>query len=85
VVASRLTGRDLTGLAAVQKAWASTVEPSVQEVARPLKLSGSTLVIAVDQPSLATQVRLKSGQVLKQLNAASGLEITGIEVVVRKA
>jgi hypothetical protein len=76
---------DLKGLAAVQRAWEGLVDEGLRAHARPLKLSGSTLVIAVDSPSTATQMRLVSGAIVAQLHQATGVELDGVEVVVRKA
>jgi predicted nucleic acid-binding Zn ribbon protein len=84
-VASGLTKKNLAGFAAVAAAWDAVIGAEIQEHARPLKLEGATLVVAVDAPAWATQVRLLGGAIIRDLNGANNVEVEGIEVVVRKA
>lgn len=82
-VAARIPRANLVGFAAVEQHWADVVDDAIGAHARPLSLKGTTLVVAVDQPVWATQVRLKGGQIVEQLRGKIETPITGLEVVVR--
>jgi predicted nucleic acid-binding Zn ribbon protein len=58
--------------AAVFARWEEAVGPAVAVHARPLRLDGTTLVIGVDAPGYATQLRLLSGQLLARLRDLVG-------------
>lgn len=83
-VVSQISKRDLVGLAAVQQQWDQGIGENVREHASPLRLDGATLVISVDQPTWATQIRLLSGEILETLNAVDGVNIEAVDVVVRR-
>ena len=69
---------------AVWSGWAEAVGPAVAAHARPAALKGSTLVVAVDSPAYATQLRLLGHQLLNRLGQIAGCGvIDAIEVVVR--
>ena len=62
------------GVAAVSvfSRWAEAVGPAVAAHARPLRLDGTRLVVGVDGPAYATQLRLLSGQLLARLRDLVG-------------
>lgn len=63
--------------------WDETVGESIARHTRPLRLEGRTLVVAVDQPAWATQLRALAPGILERLGAATGEMIDHLEVVVR--
>ena len=64
--------------------WEELVGPQVAAHARPLSLPGKVLVVAVDDPAWATQLRLLSASLLARLGELAGAGvITSIEVRVR--
>jgi predicted nucleic acid-binding Zn ribbon protein len=75
-------GRDV--LAAVFSRWPDVVGDAVAAHTRPLSLSRGTLVVAVDQPAWATQLRFLSGDLLARLADVAGPgAVRAIEVRVR--
>jgi predicted nucleic acid-binding Zn ribbon protein len=76
-----------TGGAAVATVWArwgDAVGDAVAAHARPAGLRGTTLVVAVDSPAYATQLRLLGRQLLNRLAEFAGPGvIDAIEVAVR--
>ena len=62
--------------------WEAVVGEAIAAHARPAKLDGGRLVVEVDEPGWATQLRYLEGDVLARLQAA-GVEVTGIDVRVR--
>ena len=82
-VAARLTKVDLLGFAAIVDRWELIVGSPLAAHLRPLKLTGSTLVIAVDAPAWATQTRLSSGSILAAINERTEVHVEDLEVVVR--
>ena len=72
-------------LGTVFSRWAELVGPAVARHARPLRLEGGTLVVAVDEPPWATQLRVLSPGILSRLTAETGEPLDLLEVVVRPA
>lgn len=63
--------------------WEELVGPAVARHTRPLRLEGGTLVVAVDQPPWATQVRVLAPGILSRLTEHTGEPLDQLEVVVR--
>jgi len=64
--------------------WDEAVGAAVAAHARPLSVKGSTLVVGVDTPAYATQLRLLAPQLLKRVAEFGGTgAINAIEVTVR--
>lgn len=78
-----LGGPDTGALAAVFAGWDALVGPGVAAHARPVTLAGGTLVVAVDQPGWATQLRFLEADLLARLADAAGPVVQRIEVRVR--
>lgn len=70
-------------LGTVFSRWDELVGPAVSRHTRPLRLIGSTLVVAVDQPPWATQVRVLAPGILARLSESTGDTLDHLEVVVR--
>ena len=59
-------------LAAVFAHWEELVGPDIAAHAHPRSLRDGVLVVVVDQPAWATQLRFLSGDVLARLHEAAG-------------
>lgn len=69
--------------AAVFGRWEEIVGPSLARHVRPLRLQPGVLVVAVDQPPWATQVRALSPTILARVADLAGERVARLEVVVR--
>jgi len=70
-------------LGTVFSRWEELVGPAVARHARPLRVGAGTLVVAVDQPPWATQVRALAPEILARLAQRTGERLDRLEVVVR--
>ena len=74
---SRTTGIVFTG-------WTDAVGAGIAAHAQPVSLRGTTLVVAVDGPAYATQLRLMTPQLLTRLGELAGPgAVEAVEVRVR--
>jgi len=71
-VLRRAGGSGGVAATAVFARWEEAVGESVAAHARPLRLDGTTLVVGVDAPAYATQLRLLSTQLLSRLRDLAG-------------
>lgn len=71
-------------LGTVFSRWEEVVGDAVARHARPLRLEAGVLVVAVDQPPWATQVRTLAPRILAQVAELTGERLEGMEVVVRR-
>ncbi len=75
---------DASTLASVFARWPEVVGASLAARTRPLTIRDTTLVVAVDDPAWATQLRWLGDSVLVSLRAAiAGCSLDAIQVVVR--
>jgi len=63
--------------------WEDLVGTAVARHATPLRLETGTLVVAVDHPAWATQVRILAPGILARIAEGSGEMLDRLEVVVR--
>lgn len=70
-------------LGAVFARWDEIAGPRLARHVRPLRLSGGVLVVAVDQPAWATQVRSLSADLLQRVAEVSGEAPARLQVTVR--
>lgn len=78
-----LTEADLDAVAGVFGRWKEIAGPTIAAHVRPLRLTGEVLVVAVDHPAWATQVRSVSRSLLARVGESTGTEPGRLEVVVR--
>lgn len=71
-LARRLGAPTATALGAVFSQWEHAVGPAVAAHARPLSLNDGVLVVAVDQPGWATQLRYLSSDLITRLSEVAG-------------
>jgi predicted nucleic acid-binding Zn ribbon protein len=60
--------------------WVDVVGPAVAEHVTPIKLDGSKLVVEVDDPGWATQLRFLEAALVQRLGEVTGAIIDTIEV-----
>jgi predicted nucleic acid-binding Zn ribbon protein len=79
--ARRLGGPSSATASAVFSHWDDVVGPDIAGHARPLSLHDGVLVLAVDHPAWATQLRYMTTELLTRIDAATNtLEITDIRI-----
>jgi predicted nucleic acid-binding Zn ribbon protein len=83
-VVRALKGPDTATVKGVFGGWADAVGAQVAAHARPVKLDGAVLLVEVDEPGWATQLRFLEAQLLERL-AATGSLVSRIEVRVSGA
>jgi len=76
-LARRLGAPTATALGAVFSRWDEAVGATVAAHARPVSLTDGVLVVAVDQPGWATQLRYLSGDLLTRLAEVAGEGVVG--------
>ena len=64
--------------------WEEVVGPAVARHARPLRLESGLLVVAVDQPAWATQVRTLGPRIVAEITELTGERLERLDVVVRR-
>ena len=60
--------------------WAEAVGEQVAAHVQPVKLDGRVLVVEVDDPAWATQVRLLTGTLIERLASVAGVQVERIEI-----
>jgi predicted nucleic acid-binding Zn ribbon protein len=71
-------------MSAVFSRWEEIAGPALALHARPLRLQGAVLVVAVDNPAWATQVRALGADLLARVGEVSGRTPERLEVTVRR-
>ena len=64
--------------------WQELVGEQVATHVTPIKLERGRLIVEIDDPSWATQMRFLEPQLIEKLNAATTSTITAIEVRVKR-
>jgi predicted nucleic acid-binding Zn ribbon protein len=82
-VVSRLGLHDQDGVAAVFGRWEELVGPAVAAHVTPVRLDAEALVLEVDHPAWATQVRHLSGTILDRIVEAGAARPARVTVRVR--
>jgi predicted nucleic acid-binding Zn ribbon protein len=60
--------------------WEELVGAVLAAHARPVKLDGGRLLVEVDEPGWATQLRFLESDVLARLHDGAGIDLSGIDV-----
>jgi predicted nucleic acid-binding Zn ribbon protein len=74
--------RRLSAMERIERCWETVVGHEVAGHARPLRLTNNVLMVAVDHPTWAAQLRLLSGAIREGLAGLLGDDVPG-EVVVQ--
>lgn len=80
VVRSLRGGTSSRAVGGVFGRWVDAVGEQVAEHVTPLKLDGATLVVEVDDPAWATQVRFLTSMITERLATVAGVEVDHVEV-----
>jgi predicted nucleic acid-binding Zn ribbon protein len=64
--------------------WDELVGTELSAHARPVRIDGRTLVVAVDHPAWGTRVRMDAGRILGRVTMPEGRSLERIEVVVER-
>lgn len=65
--------------------WEDLVGTELSAHARPVRIDGGTLVVAVDHPAWGTRVRMEAGGILERIAMPEGQSLRRVEVVVARA
>lgn len=60
--------------------WSDAVGAQISEHVRPIKLDAGVLVVEVDDPAWATQVKFLVPTIIERLREVAGVEIERVEV-----
>ena len=80
----RLGAESATAITGVFGEWPKIVGEQVAQHVTPIKLERGRLIVEIDDPSWATQMRFLEPQLIEKLNAATTSTITAIEVRVKR-
>ncbi|MGP0107722.1 MAG: DUF721 domain-containing protein [Acidimicrobiales bacterium] len=84
-VSQRLGMRDSRGLGRLFSQWEEIVGPAMAGHVQPVRLDAEALVVSVDHPAWATQVRYLGDELLDRVAEQAGVERPGrLEVRVRR-
>lgn len=64
--------------------WEDAVGPGVAAHAKPIRLADGVLVVEVDEPGWATQLRFLEADLLQRIAAVAGPGVTSLELRVRR-
>lgn len=79
-VVRSLSATDATTVRNVFDGWEEIVGPGIAAHARPVKLDGTTLVVDVDEPGWATQLRYLQGDLIERLVAHGTAQVERLEL-----
>lgn len=83
-VLKSLRGGDRRTTATVFGRWVELVGEPVCHHVRPLKLDSGVLIVEVDDPAWATQLKFLESDVLKRLNVGDQAPVERLEIRVRR-
>ncbi len=78
------TGQSASQMGNVFGRWAEAVGDAVAAHVKPVKLDGTKLIVEVDDPAWATQLRFLEATVKQRLFEVAGASIETIEARVRR-
>ena len=80
----RLGAESTSAISGVFGEWPKIVGEQVAQHVTPIKLERGRLIVEIDDPSWATQMRFLEPQLLEKLNTATTSRINSIEVRVKR-
>lgn len=84
VLLKRLGSESTTVVFGVFGNWHELVGETVAQHALPIRLESGRLLVEVDEPVWATQVRFLESEIIGKLSASTGNTINGIDVRVKR-
>ncbi|MCU1360184.1 MAG: hypothetical protein JWN99_1473 [Ilumatobacteraceae bacterium] len=75
----------MTAMGGVFGRWNETVGPAIAQHVQPIKLDGGTLVVEVDDPAWATQLKFLESNLRERLLESTGARIEHFDVRVKRA
>lgn len=81
---SSLGSDDAHSVKGVFGAWPELVGPSVAAHVQPVKLQHATLIVEVDDPHWATEMRFLSTSLCEKISQLTSTPVTSIEVRVKR-
>lgn len=83
-VVKSLRGPSRAAVGGVFGRWDEAVGEQIAAHVQPVKLDGGTLVVEVDDPVWATQVKFLASTIIERLRTVAGVEVTRVEVRVER-
>lgn len=74
---------DARSMGSLFSRWVEAVGEGVADHARPVKLDDGRLLVEVDEPAWATQLRFLEADVIARLRAVAGLEVSRFDIRVK--
>lgn len=74
---------DARSMGSLFSRWADAVGEVVAAHVRPVKLDGDRLLVEVDEPGWATQLRFLEADVIARLRSVAGLEVSRFDIRVK--
>ena len=74
---------DARSMGSLFSRWVDAVGEVVADHARPVKLDGDRLLVEVDEPGWATQLRFLESDVIARLRSIAGLEVSRFDIRVK--
>ncbi len=81
---SSLRGGDRATTVSVFSRWTELVGDQIAAHCRPLKLDGGVLVVEVDDPAWATQMKFLHSEVIERLRAGGGMAVERLDITVAR-
>jgi predicted nucleic acid-binding Zn ribbon protein len=79
----RPTGASARTMGTLFSRWLDAVGEVVADHARPVSLDGERLMVEVDEPGWATQLRFLEADVIDRLRAVAGLKVSRFDIRVK--
>lgn len=83
-VVKSLRGPSRAAVGGVFGRWAEAVGDQIAAHVQPVRLDGGTLLVEVDDPAWATQVKLLTATIIERLVTVAGVTVTRIDVRVER-
>lgn len=79
-VVKSLRGPSRAAVGGVFGRWEESVGEQIAAHVQPVRLDGGVLLVEVDDPAWATQVKLLGSTIIDRLRTVAGVDVAGIEV-----
>jgi len=84
VLLRKLGSESSTVVSGIFSNWDQLVGETVAQHASPIKLELGRLLVEVDEPAWATQMRFLESEIISKLSTSTGNTINGIDVRVKR-